>query len=120
MQMVKERAIAIEVCPISNQMLRLLDDFRNHPAVVLLANGLPVTISSDDSVIYGYQGVTFDFYEAYMAWNLTLSGLKVLTRNSLVYSTLGVLEKKQAILHWESIWQTWIDSVLQGSWNRSL
>ena len=57
MEQVKEKGIAIEVCPISNQLLRLVNDLRNHPAIVLLNNDIPVTISPDDPVIYGYNGI---------------------------------------------------------------
>lgn len=53
MQEVKRRGIAIEVSPISNQMLRLLDDMRDHPVTSFLNAGLPVAISSDDPMIYG-------------------------------------------------------------------
>lgn len=52
-EQVKERKIAIEVCPISNQLLRVVQDLREHPAREMMSNSVPVTISSDDSVIYG-------------------------------------------------------------------
>lgn len=53
MEIVKKKQIAIEVCPISNQMLRLLDDIRDHPAVALLQHGVPVVISNDDPIVFG-------------------------------------------------------------------
>lgn len=52
-EIVKRKQIAIEVCPISNQMLRLLDDIRDHPAVSLLQYGVPVVISNDDPIVFG-------------------------------------------------------------------
>jgi len=112
MDLVKQKQIALEVCPISNQMLKLLVDLRNHPAVEFLNNGLPVTISSDDPIIYGYQGVTYDYYMAYMAWNLEISGLKQLTLNSLTYSALSPTEKTVAVQQWQQSWNAWIDWVL--------
>jgi adenosine deaminase CECR1 len=48
MQLVKERGIAIEVCPISNQVLGFVADLRNHPAVLYINSGLPVVICPDE------------------------------------------------------------------------
>jgi len=113
MDIVKTNGICIEVCPISNQLLRVVEDLRNHPAVIFLNNGLPVSISPDDPVIYGYQGVTYDFYEAYMAWdNLSLKSLKQLALNSLIYSTLNPYEKEIAMLEFEVRWNAWLELVL--------
>jgi adenosine deaminase len=38
-------------------MLRLLNDLRNHPAIVMMDHGVPITISPDDPIIYGYNGI---------------------------------------------------------------
>lgn len=45
MKMVKERKIGIEVNPISNQVLKLVDDLRNHPSAILFSDDYPVVIS---------------------------------------------------------------------------
>jgi adenosine deaminase CECR1 len=47
MQIVKERGMAIEVCPIANQVLGYVADLRNHPAVLYINSGLPVVICPD-------------------------------------------------------------------------
>lgn len=54
---IKQRGIAIEVCPISNQLLRVVYDIREHPAREMLSNGLAITISNDDSAIYGMETI---------------------------------------------------------------
>ena len=45
MEMVRERGIAIEVCPISNQVLGYVSDLRAHPAVAYINAGIPVVLS---------------------------------------------------------------------------
>lgn len=45
LKIVKERRIGIEVNPISNQVLKLVDDFRNHPCAVFFSDDYPVVIS---------------------------------------------------------------------------
>ncbi|KTD56494.1 adenosine deaminase [Legionella shakespearei] len=48
MTMVKERGIALEVCPTSNIFLGLFKDMNSHPFPKLYEAGIKVSISSDD------------------------------------------------------------------------
>lgn len=86
LNLVKERRICIEVCPISNQVLRLVTDMRNHPANFYVSQNLPMVISSDDPGFWNAKGVSYDFYYALMSLTSAetgLSYLKQLVLNSL-------------------------------------
>lgn len=41
----KERDIAIEINPISNQVLHLVQDLRNHPASFYISENIPIVVS---------------------------------------------------------------------------
>ncbi len=107
MQIVKEREIAIEVCPISNQVLGYVADLRNHPAVLYINSGLPVVICPDDPAIWK-STFSHDFYEAFMAWGLDLKCLKQLAMNSLIYSAMSPEEKERALEFWHKKWEAFI------------
>jgi len=111
MQTVKERNIAIEVCPISNQVLGYVADLRNHPAVLYINSGLPVVICPDDPAIWK-STFSHDFYAAFMAWGLDLKCLKQLAMNSLIYSAMEPEEKERALEFWREKWEkfiTWLN-----------
>lgn len=57
----------LEVCPISNQMLRYFPDIRNHYALILMKLGVPCVLANDDPQILGNPGLSYDFWEIYMA-----------------------------------------------------
>ena len=40
LKIAREKTVAVEVCPISNQELQYIQDLRNHPASILLAMGV--------------------------------------------------------------------------------
>lgn len=113
LEQVISRGICIEVCPISNQILELVQDLRTHPGWEYFNRGMPIAISSDDPSIYGYEGTSYDWYEVFMAWNLDIRGLKQLALNSIKYSTWYNAAQEQQILNqFTQAWNVWIDSIV--------
>ena len=107
MEMVQGKGIAIEVCPISNQVLGYVGDLRAHPAVAYINAGIPVVLSPDDPGIMRHT-LSHDFYEAFMAWELDLRDLKQLAIDSLLHSAMGPEEKARARVVWERRWAAFV------------
>jgi adenosine deaminase CECR1 len=84
--MVKEKKILVESCPISNEVLRLCASVMSHPLPALLARGVSCSLCNDDPAILGQDtaGMTHDFWQALQGWdNLGLAGLGSLAENSV-------------------------------------
>ena len=94
-QVVKEKDICIEACPVSNLLLGYTTDLRNHPVRYLLAKGIQASISSDDPTFFGYDGVTMDYVMTYVAWEFSIRDLKKLSLNGITYSSVSDEEKKR-------------------------
>lgn len=107
-QSIKKRGIAVEVCPISNQLLRYVSDLRMHPADGYLRRGVPCVLSNDDPGILGNDGLSYDFWVATLAWELDLRALKQLAMNSLRYSGMTDTEKRTALDAWRRQWEAWL------------
>lgn len=100
--------IALEVCPISNQMLRYVRDMRLHPAAGYFRRGVPCVLASDDPLIFGNEGLSYDFWSAWMAWKLDLLDLKILARNSILFSGMQPEQKADALRQFSDDWQTFV------------
>lgn len=111
-----KRDIALEVNLISNSVLKLVEDVRNHPLASYIALGLPVVLSSDDPGIWEAEPLSHDFYVAFVGVanrRADLRMLKKLALNSLYYSTIS---DKDKILHeFEIRWTKFIDRLLKNS-----
>ncbi|OCA74540.1 amidohydrolase family protein [Chryseobacterium arthrosphaerae] len=108
MELIRQQNKLVEVSPISNQVLGYVSDLRNHPARVLLSNGVQCSISSDDPSVYGYEGLSYDFWVAFVYWELDVKALKKLVFNSINYSSLNAGEKKQAVEYLNKQWADFI------------
>ncbi|XP_022232675.1 adenosine deaminase 2 [Drosophila obscura] len=112
---IKKRDIAIEVNPISNQVLGFVWDLRNHPASFLIAQNFPIVISSDDPGLWGAKGLSYDFYYAFMAMapaEADLRFLKQLALNSIKYAVLTSDERRKINRIFQRKWQEFIANVL--------
>ncbi|KAI0134205.1 adenosine/AMP deaminase [Xylariales sp. AK1849] len=84
--LVKDKKILIESCPISNEVLRLCGSVMSHPLPALLARGVHCSLCNDDPAMLGQDtaGCTHDFWQALQGWdNLGLAGLGSLAENSV-------------------------------------
>ncbi|KAG4067754.1 hypothetical protein HA402_005526 [Bradysia odoriphaga] len=113
---VKSNDIAVEVNPISNQVLKLVNDMRNHPAAVLFAQNVPIVISSDDPSFWEVLPLSHDFYFTFLgiaSQDTDLRTLKQLALNSILYSSLEGFEKLEALMKWQMKWDTFIDDLIR-------
>jgi adenosine deaminase CECR1 len=108
-QIVRKDNICLEVSPLSNQILGYVQNLRMHPASGYINKGIPVAISSDDPQIFNYKGLTYDFWTAYMAWELDLRQLKKLALNSLMFSALDKNEYDKALQYFLNEWDKWVN-----------
>ena len=111
-QMIKEKGICLEVCPISNQVLRYVTDLRVHPGNQYFHSGVPMVICSDDPGVFGITGLSYDFWEAVMSWNLNLMDVKRLVYNSVVYSNLSQDEQTRMVNKIDKDWNQWVQNTL--------
>lgn len=108
----RQKNILVEVSPISNQLLRFVEDLRKHPATSLISESVPISIATDDPDIYGFDTLAFEYYHIFTAWNVELETLKQISRNSILYSSLPHdLKLSQLSLH-NLRWNEWIQSLL--------
>ncbi|KAF2758662.1 Metallo-dependent hydrolase [Pseudovirgaria hyperparasitica] len=131
--MIKDKRILVESCPVSNEVLRLCSSIMAHSLPALLARGVPCALSNDDPTILGHGevGQTHDFWQAIQGWeNLGLAGLGSLAENSVRWAafedeqpaewTQGVRDgvtgkgkKGEYLKQWMKSWERFCVDVVQ-------
>ncbi|KAJ3712255.1 hypothetical protein C8R42DRAFT_687427 [Lentinula raphanica] len=110
MELCKERGIAIEVCPISNEILRLTSSMHMHPLPVLLNQGVSVALCSDDPSVFGNMGLTFDYFQVLAASEITgLIQLGEMAKDSIRFSSMDAEEMTRALAAWQRRWEVFLE-----------
>ena len=86
MRWLSENQIRLNVCPTSNVMLEGVSELAAHPIRILFDNGVPVTINTDDLMIFG-QSVSEEYRNLYQAGVFSAQELEDIRRASL--TTVG-------------------------------
>lgn len=89
--MVKDKKILVESCPISNEILRLSSSILTHSLPALLSRGVSVCLNNDDPAILGHgkNGLSHDYWQTFMAFeSLGLEGLATMAENSIRWSAI--------------------------------
>lgn len=107
---VKERDICLEICPISNQVLGYTASICSHPSLLALLNrNVPVALSSDDPSIFENFGLSYDFYQLVIsAKSTSLISLKVLARRSLKYALVDDKTKQAMMADFDRRWDAFL------------
>ena len=79
--------IPLEVCLSSNVCLNVVPNYAAHPLPQLLAEGLTVTLNSDDPALFG-TSLTEEFHKSHQLLGLSMPTLAQLTQNALGASLL--------------------------------
>lgn len=85
---------------------------RNHPATILIQEGFPLVISPDDPGIWGAKGLSYDFYEAFMAMASKTMDLRLIKKwaiNSLTYTTVDQTTKNTCMTMFVKKWNALMD-----------
>lgn len=84
--------IPLEVCPSSNVCLKVVANYAVHPLPTLLAQGLYVTLNSDDPALFGTT-LTQEYQKSYQLLGLSLEQLAQLSANALAASLLTPVQR---------------------------
>lgn len=82
MKWLADNNIQLNVCPTSNVMLDAVQELPSHPIRALFDNGVPVTINTDDLMIFG-QSVSDEYRNLYRAGVFSANELESIRRYSL-------------------------------------
>jgi len=96
MEYLRDKQIPLTVCPLSNVKLCVVDDLVEHNILALLAQGLLVTVNSDDPSYFGGY-MNENFIALLDKLNLTRAEIVQLVSNSLQASFLPEADKREWI-----------------------
>lgn len=83
MSWLSRNKVQLNVCPTSNVMLKRVEDYKTHPIRRLYDAGIPVTINTDDMLIFN-QSVSQDYLNLYNAGVFSAEELNIIRENSLI------------------------------------
>ncbi|HLZ68422.1 MAG TPA: adenosine deaminase [Dehalococcoidia bacterium] len=90
----KERGIALEVCPTSNVCLNVCDGYGGHALPALLAAGVPLSIGSDDPPLFNTT-LTDELLLLRAQFGLDLDTIDELVLNSVRHSFLPAPRRRE-------------------------
>lgn len=84
---------------------------RLQPLAILLKNGVPCALSSDDPAVFTNHGLTHDLYQFYAhTRSFDLFSIKCLLQGSIEGSLID--NKPDRVREWQAKWTAWVRAVV--------
>jgi adenosine deaminase CECR1 len=126
MNICKTRGVCLEVCPISNEILRLTSSIMGHTLPAVLAHGVPVALSNDDPGILGQKttsSLSHDYWQVLQAFNnVGLEGLGDIAETGVKYAAFDTEGEVGAVIpgsvreerlkDWQGRWERFCEWVV--------
>lgn len=93
MEELRDREIALTVCPLSNLKLQVVSDLNQLPIKTFLKKGIRVTLNSDDPAYFGGY-INENYLQTASALNLSRSNIYSLVKNSFAASFITEKERE--------------------------
>ncbi|MGN6319897.1 adenosine deaminase [Trinickia sp.] len=95
--------VALTVCPLSNIKLKVFDDMKQHTLKQLLAQGVAVTVNSDDPAYFGGY-VNANYFATVEALDLSEHDVYTVIRNGFEASFVTPAERQALIDKLDAYW----------------
>lgn len=109
----KQNQIALEICPISERMMRYTPDLRLHPVGEYMGRGIECVICSDKPMIFDNEGLSYDYWEIFFAQMLDLREIKQFILNSYQFSGMMPEQYEAKVQQWEKKWALFVDEAYE-------
>lgn len=93
MDLLAERSISLEVCPTSNVQISAVPDYADHPVATYLAQGIRVTLNTDDPAVSGID-LPHEYRVAAPAVGLAREQIRQVQRDGLAAAFLSEGERQ--------------------------
>lgn len=93
---VRDRQIALEVCPSSNVQTKVVESLEAHPIRMLVESGVPVTVNTDNR-LFTRTSVTEELWRAHSRCGLTAAQLREVVLNGFRHAFLPWDEKQELV-----------------------
>lgn len=91
-----ERQVTVEMCPTSNERLRNIASYQDHPIFALDGAGVPITVNSDDPTFFGIN-LTDEFSRLIIERQATIPDIKRWTHNAFRQAILDESTRSRLI-----------------------
>ncbi|KAL1616817.1 hypothetical protein SLS54_008209 [Diplodia seriata] len=104
-QKFKDQDICVEICPVSNELLHLCRNVKEHPYPEILAAGIPCTVNADNPALFRAD-MNHEFYQVMVGTPImSVHGWRQLIEWSIQYSCLDNDAKKHGFNFFRRQWE---------------
>jgi adenosine deaminase len=97
-----DEQIVCDICPVSNAMLGIVPDVAKHPAPLLLAAGVPITLNADDE-LWCQASITDQYEIARQSWGLSDEAITSFARAGALATGMSA-DTRTRFLHGIDAW----------------